>query len=196
MRLRQNGWPVIVFATLLSTLSAALAQSDKTPTPKAQDNHSTAAKVKPKAGRVWTNEDVTELRTPADTYADQKASAKQTSSDPSSESGPASSSIHASSDPHAEAAKSLPNDPGVIEALIQKTDEDIRRKQKVVDDAVTQAVRATNDLERSALESNVQIAKVDVDSSKDELKILQDKLVELKAKTTRGAETNTSGTTP
>jgi hypothetical protein len=176
-----------------TTIPPILAQPAQLPTRSAQK----AAKTNPKRGHVWTNDDLSSLRSPADVDAEQKISTNQSAPAPFSSGPPKDkSSGTGNSSQQGIAENSLPNDVDAVQALIKKSQEDIVRKQKVVDDAVIAAGEANSSLERSALESNVEIANVDLGFSRDELKLLQAKLAELKAKAGSGTHEDSSRKAP
>jgi hypothetical protein len=188
-------WEIVAIISL-GALGPLPAQTTSESAPSAQAQRSADQKSRPKAGRTWTNDDLTSLRTTADTYKDQRDSvAKKPPETSTSETHK--NALSPGEQPAAASDVSLPDNTDAVEALIQRTEEDIHRKQGVFDEASADVVRAGSDLERSVLQSNVQIAKVDVDSSKDELKLLRARVAQLKSKSTPASEpTKTSSDTP
>jgi len=156
---------------------SAQTTSESAPSPTAQ--HSSDAKTDQKSPRVWTNDDITRLRTPADNYMDQKANAE-----PESATARKIASACAGSDQQKAATdgSSLPDNADAVEKLIAKTEEDIDRKQSVLRKASADAASAGSDLQRSELKSNEEIDKADLDASNDQLKRLQARLAQLKSK--------------
>lgn len=156
---------------------SAQTTSESAPSPTAR--HSSDAKTNPKSPRVWTNDDITSLRTPADNYINKKANAK-----PESAAAQKIASGSAGSDQQKAAmdGSSLPDNADAAEKLIAKTEEDIDRKQSVLRKASTDAASAGSDLRRSELKSNEEIAMADLDASNDQLKRLQARLAQLKSK--------------
>jgi hypothetical protein len=161
------------------------AQTASEKPPAAQTEASSESAKKTKAGRTWTDDTITSLRTPADTYMVNKvAEAEKAAPDAQAEGHIKASGSAADpcQPPPTKGAPQLPDKPEAVEALIAKTEQDVRRKGEALDQAAFAVRRATSDMERSALESNVEIAKTDLQASKDDLKLLQARLAQLKSK--------------
>jgi chromosome segregation ATPase len=168
-------------AVLLSVGVFCPLHAQNAPRTTIQSKNSTDSKAKPKARKVWTNDNITSLRTPADEYqewADEKNTGASASAEPQ-KSSPASGAPGRQNAATNEV--SLPDNVEAVEQQIQKTEQEIRRKQSVLDEASAAVASAGSDLERSELQSNVEGAKLDLDTSNDELKQLQARLAQLKS---------------
>jgi len=177
-------WQITVIISLVGCGPLAAQTTSERP-PAAETQQSSEPAKKPKASRTWTDDTITSLRTPADLYMSSKAAeAENAAADSQSDAQKkaSGSAADACRPPATNCASQLPDKPEAVEALIAKTEQDIRRKGDALDQASFNVRQATSDLERSALESNVEIAKTDLQASKDELKLLQARLAQLKSK--------------
>jgi hypothetical protein len=192
-------WPLVVALLSLGLVSTGFAQGAQESAPSAKDQHSSSQSSEKKVARTWTNDDVTTLRTPADAHMDQedssaqKAAAESASGTKQTTAAPPS----AASNQIDHAGSPLPDNKEAVEALIQKTEVDLQRKQKVLDQANADVDQAKTDLERSSLRSNVDLDKEDLSYSQEDLKSLQARLAELKSKNAGASEaTKPSQATP
>lgn len=173
---------------ILAILSVGLpvpahTQTSQEPGTSAQGQSSSSAQEKPKPKKTWTEDDVKSLRKPWDNYEDVAApsSAGASAKQPSAVAKTAASSggqTTASSDP------SMPKTNEEAERRIHEKEAEIQQKQKVLDKSSQDLESADNDIDRSALKSNVVIAEVDLETSKDDLKKLQARQAELRPKPT------------
>lgn len=176
-------WQISVIV-LLAGCAPLAAQTVTEKPAAAQAQPSSEPAHKSKATRTWTDDNITSLRTPADMHmANKAAEAEKAAADSQSEAQKkaAGSGANACQLGAKNCAPQLPDKPEAVEALIAKTEQDINRKGKTVEQASVDARQATNETDRSAMESNLEIAKVDLQASKDDLKLLQARLAQLKS---------------
>lgn len=145
-----------------------------------QSLSSADAKSKPKVHKTWTDDDIKSLRPPSDRYEESINQKSAPSASPAQERV---SSSGATSSPQTTVTSELklPDNADAVEQLIQKTEQDIRRKQSVLDKASADMASAESDLERSQLKSTVEISKTDLEVSNNDLKLLQARLGQLKS---------------
>lgn len=169
---------VILFA--LGVCGRVLAQTTagSGPSPAAA-RASSGQNSNQKIPRVWTNDDITSLRTPADDYQEKEAT---TRSAPATEQKIASDKTSPSQPQAGAHPRSLSDDLDTVEKLIAKTEEDVRRKRSILNKASAEAASAGTDLQRSELKSTEEVSKVDLADSEEQLKLLQARLNELKSK--------------
>ena len=181
--LRALSWEIAVILSL-GAPGLLFAQTTSEPTPSAQNQEERDQKKKPTASQIWTDDNITSLRTAADIHMARKNSPVEKTS-PDSTSGIKEMLPGSGADPGQQTANTRALSPGdnpeALERLIVIDEQDVRRKQEVFDAASNDAARAGSDLERSGLESNVQIAKADLDASKDDLKNLRARLAQLRS---------------
>jgi hypothetical protein len=145
-----------------------------------QRQSSTDPKSKPNVHKTWTDDDIKSLRTPSDRYEESVNQKTGTSATPA-QVKPASGSATPSQQNAETSGLKLPDNADAVEQLIQKTEQDIRRKQSVLERASADMANAGSDLERSELKSTVEISRVDLDVSNNDLKLLQGRLAQLKS---------------
>lgn len=180
--LRFSTWGILA-VLLAGSFASAHAQTSHGPETPVSGQSSSSTQEKPKPKKTWTDDDVKSLRKPWDNYEDVAAqspagtSAKQSAAAPGNAASSASHTT-APSDP------SLPKTNEEAEKRIHEKEAEIQQKQQVLDKAAQDLENADNDIDRSALKSNGQIAKVDLEMSKDDLKKLQARQAELRPKVT------------
>ena len=182
---RVCGWTIVALLSLgmVSPLYAQNAPESaiqsQTQNPS-QSQSSADAKSKPKVHKTWTDDDIKSLRPLSDQYEESVNQKSASSASPAQEkvsSGGATSSQQTTET----SGLKLPDNADALEQLIQKTDQDIRRKQSVLDKASADMASAESDLERSQLKSTVEISKTDLEVSNNDLKLLQARLAQLKS---------------
>jgi len=177
-------WQITVIISLVGCGPLAAQTTSERP-PAAETQQSSEPAKKTKSTRTWTDDTIISLRTPADTYIAKKAAESEKAASDSlleEQKKTSASTADPCQPPGTNCAPQPTDKPEAVEALIAKTEQDIRRKGDALDQASFNVRQATSDLERSALESNVEIAKTDLQASKDELKLLQARLAQLKSK--------------
>jgi hypothetical protein len=145
-----------------------------------QNQSSADPRSKPKIHKTWTDDDIRSLRTPSDQYEESANPKKSTSASPAPEK-PASGGATPSQQNAETSGLKVPDNAEAVEQLIQTTEEDIRRKQSVLEKAFADMASAESDLEKSELKTTVEVSKVDLDVSNNDLKLLQARLAQLKS---------------
>lgn len=100
----------------------ASAQTTSESASSTAPQHSSESKGKQKSPRVWTNDDMTSLRTPADTYLNHEADAEATPPEQKKENrGPG--------NPVQPNAAALPDNADALEKLIAKAEADVNESR-------------------------------------------------------------------
>lgn len=182
---RVCGWTIVALLSvgIVSPLYAQNAPESaiqsQTQNPS-QSQSSADAKSKPKVHKTWTDDNIKSLRPLSDQYEASVNQKSATSAAPAQEkvsSGGATSSQQTTET----SGLKLPDNADAVEQLIQKTEQDIRRKESVLDKASADMASAESDLEKSQLKSTVEISKTDLEVSNNDLKLLQARLAQLKS---------------
>ena len=140
--------------------------------------------AKPKAKRVWTNDDVTTLRQPADVYEEEKRKKAEEEAAKSKEKAAAGGAA-------ADAAKQKPESPE--EDFLPKTVEDaeklvaakqyeIGQQYEAIDLVKKELAEATTDASRAAFQKRIDQLTATLEESVAEMKAVDGRLLELKAK--------------
>lgn len=191
-------------AALLPFAAAAslFAQSPTQPLapPSAQGQTSPSTKEKPKAKKVWTEDDISSVRKPWDDYQDQKAAAQQkASAAPATNTNSSAQATQGApggvtADYLDASGNQLPMPKSVTEAqdLIQKKQDEIARKKEAVEQATRNFENATAQMEQSAMKSNLRLAQNSLQASQDDLKELQARIATLKPVAAQGTASDTA----
>lgn len=140
--------------------------------------------AKPKAKRVWTNDDVTTLRQPSDVYEEEKRKKADEEAAKAKEKAAAGSTA-------ADAAKQKPESPE--EAFLPKTVEEaeklvaakqyeIGQQYEAIDLVKKEQAQATTDASRAAFQKRIDELTANLEESVAEMKAVDARLKELKAK--------------
>ncbi len=168
-------WMRLGMAVLLSG-SVALAQQ-QTPPPAKQE--------KPKkAKKVWGDEDVKDLRKPADEYAEQKQAdddaAKAKKDAPPAAQKPAEKP--AADDPTA----GFPKTVAETVKLLDEKNEEVAFAQQTVEDLTKQVEEAASDEQKAALQKKLDAQVAAVKEAETELKLIEAHLKKLRAQPGQG----------
>ncbi|MBI3662571.1 MAG: hypothetical protein HY234_05910 [Acidobacteria bacterium] len=161
----------LALSLLLFSLQPAFAQTMASMEPK----------PKPKARKVWGNEDVTQLRKPWDEFLEQKKAAEETAKaraqEAQKEQAARSRKQQLKDDPQALWPKTAAEaGKRVAEKLaeIQELDERITRTRQEYFDALSE-------VEREALQKKINSLTADLEEAQAELRLLQARLAKLKS---------------
>ena len=176
-------WGILAIISMGSQ-APARAQASQDPGNSVQGQAFSCAREKPRPKKTWTEDDVKSLRKPWDNYEEEKALAARSSAEASTKqrSALAATASGSGSERTASSDPSLPKTSEEAKRRISETEAEIHQKQQVLDKSSQDLEGGDNDIDRSALKSNVEIAKVDLETSKDDLKKLQARQAELTSK--------------
>jgi len=186
------GCAAVLFAATGAPLRAQDSQDAKSPQATAKDSSST------KKHRVWTDDEVSTLRTPADNYVDQKQAAEAANA-----AAAAAAAEHAKSKPKSDkpvggpSRLSNPKSPDDADRMIAWENRDVDAQQEFVDKLRTELQQATPE-DRDRLEKNltqrIQILE-EIKKERDAL-AAQKKELEKKASSTAKPVDSASTSTP
>ena len=170
------GFAILPGATLWSAFAGVQQEresSQQQPSPPEQSSQAQPPQPVAKGKRVWTNEDVILLRTPADIYQTEKeareAAAAQAAAKESTEAKPVK---------EAGPAMKLP-------ATVEETEKLIKAKEDQIDDEQSALERLVKELpntpedQKTAMQKEVDRVAADLPKLRNELKILQTHLEKL-----------------
>lgn len=164
--------PLWIAATLLTLLPLVQAQQ-----PSGESQKESA---KPKAKKVWTGEDLRQLRTPADDYAAQKQAPEQAATAQagnSEKAAPAKKEQPATRDPYIP-----PKNIQEAESRLAAKREEIRNQQESIRRAREEYLNATHELIRQDMKKRIDRFSADLKEAEAHLRLLEAGLAELKSK--------------
>ena len=170
---------------LLAFLPVGLAQQASAPDPSGPQTAArttTAQPAHPSAKRVWTDDNIDQVRTPEDVYLDQKRAAEELARQKNAEPAPKA---------QANAAKPGARGPIVLKIpdTVDETQQAIAQRQAMFDNfsnllngTQKQLDGETNPTVRATLEQKASLLKGDVADTRSDLDKLQKHLAELETK--------------
>jgi hypothetical protein len=176
-------------ALLLAFLPAGLAQQSASPdssTPQAAAQTTTAQPAPAKTKRVWTDDNIGQVRTPEDVYLDQKRAAEELARQKKQEPAPKT---------QANAPKPGARSPLVLKIppTADETQQAIAQRQAMFDNFTNllgstqkQLDGQTNPTVRATLEQKAGLLKGDVERTRSDIEKLQKHLAELEAQKKAG----------
>lgn len=168
---------IIVTALALGVAACAAGAQQAPPPAKAEP-------AKPKAKKVWSNEDVTSLRHPADVYEEKKRKqAEEEAAKAKQQSAPGKAAPQSSGEKAASPADAyLPKTVEEAEKRIAEKREEIQFQTEYIERLRDAVANADSDLARAALQKKLDGFIALLNEANAELKTLEGRLQELKAK--------------
>jgi predicted translin family RNA/ssDNA-binding protein len=161
---------LLISALALCVLVCA-AGAQQAPPPKTEP-------AKPKAKRVWTNDDVTNLRQPSDVYAEEK---RQQAEDAAKAKEKAAAGGAAAQQPASREDKILPKTLEEAEKRVAGKLYEIEQEQEYIDRLRGESADATTDEARAAHQKRLDAALALLEESRAELKKIDARLQEFRA---------------
>jgi hypothetical protein len=146
----------------------APAQNPQSSAPQASASEPPVAKRK-----VWTNDDVVQLRTPADNYLAEKEAREAAKAEAA-----AKSVAHPKTSGEAPAETPLPTSIEQTQLLIKNKEQDISDDQAALT-TLNQELANVPEEQKKAKQKQIEIVAAELDRARNELKTLQDHLVAL-----------------
>jgi predicted component of viral defense system (DUF524 family) len=147
----------------------APAQNPQSSAPQASASDAPVAKQR----KVWTNDDVVQLRTPADNYLAEKEAREAAKAEAA-----AKSAAHPKTSGEAPAETPLPTSMEETQLLIKNKEQDISDDQAVLT-TLNQELADVPEEQKKAKQKQIEIVAAELDRARNELKALQDHLVAL-----------------
>ena len=180
--MRSRIWFGLGLAVLLGLAPASFARQSQQPPPPAEKE-----KPKPpakKAKRVWTDEDVKDLRKPSDEYVEKKAAAEQDAKDKekaAAQKEPAAKETKPA-EPAAESSFIAPTTVEEAEKRITEKREEIKFAEDSVRQLREEYINEKNEQIREDLKGRLAKMEKNVEEAYADLELLEKSLKELKSK--------------
>jgi len=127
-----------------------------------------------KQRKIWTNDDVVQLRTPADNYLAEKEAREAAKAEAAAQ-----SVAHPKAGGEAPAETPLPTSPEETQLLIKNKEQDISDDQAALT-TLNQELANVPEVQKKAKQKQIEIVAAELDRARHELKTLQDHLVALR----------------
>jgi len=145
------------------------AQNPQSSAPQASASDPHVAKQR----KVWTNDDVVQLRTPADNYVAEKEARESAEAEAA-----AKSAAHPKAGGNATPETQLPTSIEETQLLIKNKEQDISDDQAALA-TLNQELASVPEEQKKAKQKQIEIVAAELDRARSELKTLQDHLVAL-----------------
>jgi len=177
-----------LLAGMLAWALAVGAQSLPQPSP----SQPPAERAKPKAKKVWTEDDLKSIRQPSDEYVEQKRAAEQAAQAAASSPDAKGDRTHAAGvpvDPKTGKPYEDPDSPQALERELKKWEEDLKRDDQLAADARRELAQTTDPVRRES-------AKEKLDIYEQNSVEIKEKIAQIRAGLVEAQKQNKSATPP